>query len=528
MNVRHVLWVSVLLLLFGLLGGYYWPQRSHDDVVEPQPVPGVEWNQKSMGAPVSAPETYQTWAREAAPIGAIRGERVLYFADAESYAAYLRALQRAGLSPLRSIDQLLSVRVSMDVLKALDPGEYNAQTDYNYRVTQPLPPVVIDPELLSKLQPYADSAYHIAGGYFEGDGAGVLVAVLDSGYVMHPALEGSVQIEDDLTGEGMSTKGAGHGTSVASIVGGRDGLVPSVDLMLLRVLDAEGQGNSFDVASGIIEAADAGASIINLSLGVYEDSTILRAAVDYALAQSIIVVAAAGNDARSGLPYPAAYPGVLAVTAIDANHRQAVFPNQSDQIAMAAPGVGIVALGEDAENVYFSGTSAAAPFVSGALAGLLGESSSRTPAQAVAILKSVLNDSGAPGTDPVYGGGWIDWGRLRERDISGILDVSVASIYIDPSLRPGARASVLVTVQNRGTEWLPGGTLEVRLDDQPSQSFTISSLQVGETSTREVYTMLPTSAHKVPLVVDAEVVSSGAQLDTRPENNRLRLGVQPR
>src|SRR5690606_921845 len=159
---------------------------------------------------------------------------------------------------------------------------------------------------------------------------------------------------------------------------------------------------------------DRGAAIINMSLGLYADADVVREAVHYAHDKGVVMVAAAGNDAFTQLAYPAAYPEVLAVTAVDAAGRQALFPNQSTTIDFAAPGVGLLAAAVDDRVESFSGTSAAAPVVTGTLAALISEDPSWTPIQAVAVLQRYLNDAGAAGIDPVYGAGVLDWDRLRE------------------------------------------------------------------------------------------------------------------
>ncbi|MDC0504110.1 S8 family serine peptidase, partial [Verrucomicrobiales bacterium] len=95
-------------------------------------------------------------------------------------------------------------------------------------------------------------------------------------------------------------------------------MAPASDILSIRVLDAEGLGNSYTVASGIVTAVDSGASVINLSVGGYSDSTVLREAVAYAIDSGVAVVAAAGNDGSNAPSYPAAYEGVVGVSAVDA------------------------------------------------------------------------------------------------------------------------------------------------------------------------------------------------------------------
>jgi subtilisin family serine protease len=273
------------------------------------------------------------------------------------------------------------------------------------------------------------------------------------------------------------------------------------------------------VAQGIVQAVDHGVQIINLSLGVYQDTPLLRQAVKYADDRGVIMVAAAGNDGYNRMPYPAAYPQVLAVTAVDAKGQHALFPNQSEEIDFAAPGVGILTAKEDKGTTLFSGTSAAAPFVSGTLATLMSGAAALSPKQAVEILKRYLNDQGAPSADPVYGAGLVDWDRLRERATPDLLDVALADIYLQPDAEQGTTVPIEVTVQNRGTNWFSGAQLEVFVGEAKPISFVLGSLAPGQTTTRKVYTQIPTLDSDETLSLTARVLPKELKDDVRLNNN---------
>jgi thermitase len=118
---------------------------------------------------------------------------------------------------------------------------------------------------------------------------------------------------------------------MATLIAGRDagngGVAPASELMDYRVADATGVANVGLVAQGILQAVDAGARIINISLGTSADSRMLRDAVAYAISRGVVVVAAAGNEQATRLAYPAGYEGVISVAAVDAQGRQAYFSN---------------------------------------------------------------------------------------------------------------------------------------------------------------------------------------------------------
>lgn len=468
-------------------------------------------------------ETSNTWY----PSGAIPGERIIHFSNREDYLSYLKTLSESGLSPKGTIDALLAIRVSDTVLSQLNPAIYGGQEHFSYQIEQPLPPAELNPELLSELRAFDASAGAIIGGEFEGDGSGVLVGILDSGIEDHAYFDGLNIDSVDLTGRGISGAGSGHGAAVASIIAGKEGIAPAADLLVIRVLDDQGVGSSFDLANGIIHAVDQGAQVINLSLGLYQDTQTLRDAVRYAQAQGVILVAAAGNDGYSQLPYPAAYPQVLSVTAVDGRGRQAVFPNQSEAIDFAAPGVGISAVGEDANKQLFSGTSAAAPFVTGTLAALLSADSTLTAQQAVELLGRYLDDAGAAGTDPIYGGGLLNWDRLRERATKDVNDLALADIYLQAGVLPGTTMPVEVTVQNRGTAWMPVAELTVLVGESAPQKFTVGTLAPGQTTTRKIHVQVPTLQSGEMLQIAARVLTEDVFGDVRPENNAKAVFFRP-
>ena len=531
MKVFRFLSVLLILVLFGGAVGYFLSQWGAEEgtegVAEERRQHLLSGSAVKRDFSVGSGDYAKVDVRDFPPT-TIPGEYVLHFSNREDYLAYLRALSAEGLSAIGQIDRLRVVRVGQDVMARINPERYGAEPDFSYRVEQPLPPAEMDPEALARLQAFGITAREIVGGSVDGDGAGILVGILDSGIEVHSTFDDVYIVDIDLAGAGVAGPGAGHGTAVASIIAGRDGIAPAAELFVVRVLDENGSGNSFHVADGIIQATDMGVHIINMSLGVYQDSRLLREAVQYATEQGVLIVAAAGNDGYMRLPYPAGYSGVLSVTAVDQQGRQALFPNQSMQIDFAAPGVGVVAAAAEGGTQSFSGTSAAAPFVSGTLAAMLSADPGRTSRQTVELLKRYLNDAGAPGVDPVYGAGVVDWDRLRERATPGILDAAVASIHLDPAALPGTTMPIEVTVQNRGTRWFSGADLEVIIGEADPVNFLLESLGPGQTTTRRVFAQIPSMDSDEALTIAARVLPEKPMDDVRLENNLKVIQFRPR
>lgn len=527
MNVFRLYIVFTALIILGALLGLYLALYQVDDSESPQVVEHPVTKEIIFDFPELSADTIEVVTPDF-PEGAISGEYVIHFRSRKDYLAYIAALMATGQKPLSQIDELLAVRIPEDALHAVDFGRYGARAGYSYEVQRPPEPVEIDPAALASLRAYGLSARNIVDGVPHGDGSGVIVGILDSGIKAHPQFDDVYIVHIDLVGGGVDGPAAAHGTSVASIITGNEGIAPNAELFVVRVLDDEGFGNSYHVAEGIVQAVDLGVKVINMSLGVYQDSLLLRQAVNYAHERGVILVAAAGNEGYTRMPYPAEYEEVLAVTAVDAGGNQAVFPNQSDKIDFAAPGIGIETAKEDEGLTLFSGTSAAAPFVSGTLASFMSGEKPLTAEEAVQLMQRYLNDAGAPGKDPAYGAGAVDWDRLRERATPGILDVALADIHLSPDAQPGTNMPVEVTVQNRGTKWFNQAQLEVLVNDAEPIRFSVGTLGPGQTTTRKVYAQIPSIDSEEILHLAARVLPEDINEDVRLENNLKAISYKPK
>jgi subtilisin family serine protease len=210
-------------------------------------------------------------------------------------------------------------------------------------------------------------------------GAGVVVAVLDTGIdLTHELLAGRVleggynfiDLNEDVSEsvEDDTSDGAlfGHGTFVAGLIAH---IAPGAWILPIKVLDEHGTGDTFYVAAGILHAIDAGADVLNLSLGTSVQTQILDYAVEQAHTAGALVVCAAGNlDQLEPLEFPAAHPLTIAVASTQLNDVKAGFTNYGEHIDLSAPGTQLVSSYPGSAYASASGTSASTAIVSGAAA----------------------------------------------------------------------------------------------------------------------------------------------------------------
>jgi subtilisin family serine protease len=246
-------------------------------------------------------------------------------------------------------------------------------------------------------------------------GNDLVIAVLDSGIDPHPELAGrilpGINVPDGNT---VTVDECNHGTHVAGIIAaagnngsGMAGLAWNARLLPVVVVNGC-TGFEANVASGLIWAVDNGARIVNMSLQFYAFNPIFEQAVQYAHAQGALMVAASGNNGNTNVAAPARWNQTIAVAATDNRDERATFSNFGPEIDLAAPGVSVWSLSGQTSYTYKSGTSMAAPHVSGAAALLWAYNPSLTRDQVRAFLQLGAQDLGDPGTDILFGSGRLD------------------------------------------------------------------------------------------------------------------------
>jgi subtilisin family serine protease len=358
-------------------------------------------------------------AGDSPPTGSVRlviGFRHELSSDQE--VALVQAVGMTVVQQLPELDVVVATAATSQLAPVRDALRQTAGVEYEQidPRASAMDAVPSDPLVGSQ---YALGTMHVfdAWAYSRGS-AMVRVAVLDTGVdYTHPDLVGRVDLgADEVQLDGDPMEGAAgftHGTHVAGIIGaiagngiGISGAAPDTRILAVRVLDATGSGYASDIAAGVIDATDAGASVINLSLGGSTASPALQSALVYARLHGAVPVCAAGNEGATSLLYPAAFPECIAVAATDSADAHAEFSNAGAELDVSAPGVNILSTLGGGTYGYASGTSMATPYVSAVAALVL--ATGVPPDDVQSRLQQTADDLGPVGYDTQFGAGRVN------------------------------------------------------------------------------------------------------------------------
>lgn len=251
------------------------------------------------------------------------------------------------------------------------------------------------------------------------------VCVIDTGYQLnHPDLPNSNATGFSFPGHGSwSTDGNGHGTHVAGTMvalrnnSGVVGVIGSGQSGIHNVKIFNDSGN-WTYASNLIQAIqsckDAGAKVVNMSLGGSQGSATEQNAMQQFFDNGLLLIAAAGNSGNTSLSYPASYDAVVSVAAIDSNRNLASFSQRNSQIELAAPGVRVNSTFPGNSYRALDGTSMASPHVAGVAALVWSNHSSCSAAQIRNVLNTSALDLGATGRDNSFGYGLVQAKNAHE------------------------------------------------------------------------------------------------------------------
>jgi hypothetical protein len=334
----------------------------------------------------------------------------------------LTFLLAAGANVARELKSIDAVAVYLDddaaLALAADPRVAAIEPDRRRAVTGL-------PSSGNQVTPYGIDMVQAPQVWADADGSGITVCVIDSGLdVGHESMQTT-----GLSGSptGWDHDGCGHGTHVAGTIAAVDngagvvGVIPGgVKMHNVKVF---GNGCGWSYASDLIHAVEdcrnAGADVVNMSLGGSWPSAAEAQAFQAIYDAGVLLVAAAGNDGTSTYSYPASYDAVVSVAALDANENRASFSQYNDQVELAAPGVAVMsatpmdgcALCASPAYEAWDGTSMATPHVAGVAALVWSYNRAWTNQEIRTALQMSARDLGAPGRNTHYG-----YGLVQARD----------------------------------------------------------------------------------------------------------------
>jgi hypothetical protein len=300
-----------------------------------------------------------------------------------------------------------------EVIRALEADGAVQAAQPNYRFTlQQSPPPAGGAAAPAGIQ-YAVNALHLSEAHRVASGAGVLVAVIDSGIdASHAEIVGAIADQyDAVAPTGPPHR---HGTGIAGVIVAHSritGVAPEASILAIRAFggaEESAEATTLSIVRGIDWAIARGARIINMSFAGPHDPGIEQG-LSAARQRGAVLVAAAGNAGPKSPPlYPAADKNVIAVTATDAQNQLLPAANRGPHIALAAPGVDILVPAPGQTYALSTGTSVAAAHVSGLVALLLELRPELTPDRVRQILLSTCLDLGPKGRDDLFGHGLVD------------------------------------------------------------------------------------------------------------------------
>ncbi len=301
-------------------------------------------------------------------------------------------------------------------------------------------------------------------------GAGVKIAILDSGIdYTHPDLDDNYQGGFDFVNyDNDPMDDYGHGTKVAGIIAAEDnnfgilGVAPEASIYGVKVLSSGGSGSTSNVIRGIEWAVENDMDIISMSLGGTSGYYAYETAINNAYNSGVLLIASAGNygsTATDNVAYPAKYNSVIAVSAIDQNDNICSFSSVGPAVELTAPGYRLTTTNIGGYQ-FFSGTSAAAPFVSGVAALMIASDPTLTNVEVRQSLQQNAVDLGVQGRDNKFGYGiptpaiytpQVNVAITAQPDILISGQNSQITIHVDSSGVPIPDALVTISVS--------GGTL---------------------------------------------------------------------
>ena len=246
-------------------------------------------------------------------------------------------------------------------------------------------------------------------------GSSLLVGVLDTGVdVNHPDLNGKVSSGTDVNDIDLKDT-IGHGTEVSGIIAantnnnqGIAGVSWNTKIISLKITDNFGQARVSNVVTALDQAYQKGVKIVHISLSTNQFSQTLKSAVQEAQDRGILIISTSGNSGIEELRYPAAFDGVIGTGAVDETKQLEFYSTTGEHVSLVAPGASIYTTSLNSTYDKVTGTSFAAPQVSGAAALVWSIAPNLTNTEVRNILISSADDLGDAGKDKQYGYGLLN------------------------------------------------------------------------------------------------------------------------
>lgn len=365
----------------------------------------------------------------------------------------------------------------------------------------------------------------------------VIIAVVDTGVMTdhedlyakivpgRNVITGVPNPEDAYDDHGHGTFVAGVAAATTNNVLGIAGVSWGARIMPIKALDSTGYGTEADAAAGIIWAADHGAKVINMSFGGYDDVPVERDAINYAAAKGCVLVAASGNDDSDTPFYPAAYEPVIAVGASNEYGQRCTAydwgeggSNYGSYLDVVAPGNFILGTWNDGSYTFSSGTSAAAPFVSGIAALIWSYYPNWSNAEVAEQIKVTCTDIAPTGWDRYTG-----WGIANAYRALTAAPVRAVTLSELGGIQDGTFVRMRDLVVTSGTQDIPGRIYVEQVDRARGIAVVFETNPQGfaEGDVVEVSGVLQT--------INGERVISGATMQKTGSTSLLRpLGISQR
>ena len=366
-----------------------------------------------------APQIVETAPSGQPPLDETRfvaNEVIVRFQLSSTAGSRNRAINTLGLTHLRARTFFLPgvtvhryrLPLGLDVRTAITRLEasgavVNAQPNYLYTLQQSGDSI--------KIPQYGNDKVELRMAHARTQGGNARIAIIDTAVDDTHSEFSAAQIASfDVTDDGKNVDP--HGTSIAGILastGKLTGVAPAADIISIAAFsrDASGKnlGNTWTILEATNVALEQKADILNMSFAGPADP-LLKQAMDGAKKRNILPVAAAGNEGpEAGTLFPAGYETVIAVTAIDSDNNIYSDANSGAHVDMAAPGVGLLVLGNSSGFRTSSGTSLATAYVSGIAALTLSANPKADYKTLRSLLENSATDLGDPGRDSVFGAG---------------------------------------------------------------------------------------------------------------------------